>query len=333
MSDGQSDFRHYSGLGETCGKMVVSVRTPVLNIIDAIWVSHSSLSGYPATTTFRANQILCSQDPVALDYLAAASIMYPISKNPRHLPDFPSIDQWLTSACNIINTRGGLYNPDNGIFVNRVTKNEDEMVVYKKSVAVTLLAPNGGEVIPSGSTYTIQWGVSSQAVTFRLKYSLDNGMTWMPIPGADEVTGNSYDWKVPKPLGNRQTCFVKVIGYKKLGVKVGADRSDSHFAIEVVRLDSPKGGDILTAVKTYPITWITSETKDTVAKVKLYYTKDGGNTWNLIKTLKGNPGNYSWLVQTVTKARTQCKVKVELKDSSNNMLAEDASNGYFTIQP
>jgi hypothetical protein len=26
----------YSGLGETCGKMVVSVRTPVLNILDAI---------------------------------------------------------------------------------------------------------------------------------------------------------------------------------------------------------------------------------------------------------------------------------------------------------
>jgi hypothetical protein len=44
MSDGQSNFRHYSGLGETCGKMVVSVRTPVLNILDAIWVSYSSLS-------------------------------------------------------------------------------------------------------------------------------------------------------------------------------------------------------------------------------------------------------------------------------------------------
>ncbi|OGW56066.1 MAG: hypothetical protein A2Y81_00920 [Nitrospirae bacterium RBG_13_43_8] len=33
MSDGQSGFRHYGGLGETCGKMVVSVRTPILNII------------------------------------------------------------------------------------------------------------------------------------------------------------------------------------------------------------------------------------------------------------------------------------------------------------
>ena len=29
MSDGHSAIRHYSGLGETCGKMIASVRTPV----------------------------------------------------------------------------------------------------------------------------------------------------------------------------------------------------------------------------------------------------------------------------------------------------------------
>ena len=51
MSDGNSDFRHYGGLGETCGKMFVSVHTPVLNIMDAIWVSQGALTGYPASAT------------------------------------------------------------------------------------------------------------------------------------------------------------------------------------------------------------------------------------------------------------------------------------------
>ena len=82
---------------------MVSVRTPVLNIVDATWVSYSSLAGYPASTTFRANQILASQDPVALDYWAAKYIMYPISQSPRHLPTFSGIDQWLTSARDTIN--------------------------------------------------------------------------------------------------------------------------------------------------------------------------------------------------------------------------------------
>jgi uncharacterized protein (DUF362 family) len=130
MSDGQSGFRHYSGLGETCGKIMVSVRTPVLNIVDAIWVSYSSITGYPASTTFRANQILASQDPVALDYWAAKYVLYPISKNSRHLPTFPGTDQWLTSACNIINTRGGLYNSNSGIQVGLVTKNEADMATH-----------------------------------------------------------------------------------------------------------------------------------------------------------------------------------------------------------
>jgi uncharacterized protein (DUF362 family) len=130
MSDGQSGFRHFGGLGETCGKMMVSVRTPVLNIIDATWVSYSSITGYPENTTFRANQILASQDPVALDYWAAKYILYPIDNNPRHEPSFTGIDQWLTSARDMINGRGGLYNPNSGIQVGMVTKNEAEMLAF-----------------------------------------------------------------------------------------------------------------------------------------------------------------------------------------------------------
>jgi hypothetical protein len=133
MEDGQSGFRHYSGLGETCGKMVVSVRTPVLNIIDAIWVSHSSLKGYPEETTFRANQLLASQDPVALDYWAAKYILHPIDGNERHHPDFPGIDRWLRGARDFINANGGLHHPDQGIFIDKATKNEWEMNVQDLS--------------------------------------------------------------------------------------------------------------------------------------------------------------------------------------------------------
>jgi hypothetical protein len=144
MSDGQSPFRHYGGLGETSGKMMVWVRTPVLNIIDAIWVCHASLRGYPASATYRANQILASQDPVALDYWAAKHILYPIDGNSRHHPGFPGIDQWLTEARDTINNQGGLSDPNSGILVGRVTKNEREMWVHEAvpaphSIAISLV--------------------------------------------------------------------------------------------------------------------------------------------------------------------------------------------------
>jgi hypothetical protein len=99
----------------------------VLNIIDAIWVSHSSLTGFPENTTFRANQILASQDPVALDYWAAKYILYPIDNNPRHHPDFSGIDTWLAGAQNTINISGGLFDPDAGIRVVRTVKDEAHM--------------------------------------------------------------------------------------------------------------------------------------------------------------------------------------------------------------
>jgi hypothetical protein len=129
MADGQSGFRHYSGLGETCGKMMAAVATPVLNIIDAIWVSHSTLGGYPAGTTFRANQLLASQDPVAADYWAAKNILYPIDSNFRHHPDFLGVSRWLTKAENTINDRGGLLDHEKGIRVGLVTNKEQEMAV------------------------------------------------------------------------------------------------------------------------------------------------------------------------------------------------------------
>jgi uncharacterized protein (DUF362 family) len=133
MADGYAEFRHYAGLGETSGKMIASVRTPILNIIDAIWVSHKSLKGYPPGSTIRINQILASQDPVALDYWAAKYIMYPIKSDPRHHPEFPGIDVWLTQARDTINLRAGLYNPGHGIFVGKTTKNEQEMNVHESN--------------------------------------------------------------------------------------------------------------------------------------------------------------------------------------------------------
>jgi uncharacterized protein (DUF362 family) len=131
MADGQSGFRHYSGLGETCGKMMVSVHTPVLNLMDAIWVSHGSLGGYPASTTFRANEIVASQDPVALDFWAAKYILYPHDNNDRHHPGFSGIDRWLTDARDLINGRGGFDQSDRGISVRNTTKTESRMVLHQ----------------------------------------------------------------------------------------------------------------------------------------------------------------------------------------------------------
>ncbi len=142
MNDGVSWMtRHSLDPGQFWGKMMVSIKTPVLNIVDAIWVSHGSLMGYPPKQTTRVNQLLASQDPVALDYWAAKYILHPIDNNAQHHPDFPLVNTWLTSARDLINDRGGLYDPDNAIYVRDVTKNEASMLVRTLNLAYRSVPP------------------------------------------------------------------------------------------------------------------------------------------------------------------------------------------------
>ena len=197
---------------------------------------------------------------------------------------------------------------------------------------VILLSPNGDEVIPSGSTYSIKWFAPLEAETFKLKFSVDNGATWKLIE--EELTGTSYDWSVPTKKKNKKNCLVKVKAFDSNGDKIGVDQSDAPFTIEVLEVTSPNGEETLTSGDTYTITWTTNETKADVDKVKLLYTKNGGETWEKIETLEGgDPETYEWEVPPVNKVKTECRVKVTLKDELGNILGNDKSDSFFTIEP
>lgn len=200
--------------------------------------------------------------------------------------------------------------------------------------AVTLLAPNGGEVIPSGSHFQIEWGAPAKAANFNLAYSVNNGSTWLPIAAGIRMTGTSFDWPVPAPIANRRGVLVRVRGFTSDGTEAGRDRSDVPFAIEVVKLASPNGGESLTSREVKTITWTTNATKRTVASVRLWYTLNGGVSWQPIKPpLSGNPGSYNWTVPVVSTARDKCRVRVVLRDWSGSLIGSDASDAYFSIQP
>jgi hypothetical protein len=106
----------------------------VLNILDAVWVSHKQLAGYPAAATFNARRIAASQDPLALDYWAAKNILYPIDRNAAHHPDNPVVAEWMTAATAVINGRGGLYDPDRALYVDQVTSRESDLRILELQV-------------------------------------------------------------------------------------------------------------------------------------------------------------------------------------------------------
>ena len=208
----------------------------------------------------------------------------------------------------------------------------DDLKYAVSTVPLELISPNGGEVIPSGSNYTIEWDAPLEMVSFKLKYSMNNGTSWSTIESG--ITDTSHNWIVPTPPKNKKMCLVKVIGYDDSGTKVGADRSDSTFTIEGVKVTSPNGGEILTGGGLYTITWQTSVTKNPVETVKLKYTKNGGEKWLPVYTLTGgDPGTYDWTVPDVPKTKDKCMVKVLLKDAAGKTVGTDTSDGHFTIEP
>ena len=197
---------------------------------------------------------------------------------------------------------------------------------------VTLLTPNGGEVIPAGSTYDISWEASVDALYFNLKYSMDNGLTWLSIPGAENVTENHYLWTVPTPAGNKRSCRVKVTGYNAADINVETDTSDAPFTIEVAKIVQPNGGETLSSGSSYPIQWEINGTKSAVTKVNLYYTTDKGVSYVLISTLAGSDRSYNWTVPTpLSNKKNTCYVKV-VAYSGTAVVGSDTSDKPFTIE-
>jgi hypothetical protein len=251
-----------------------------------------------------------------------------INANPL-FTDTPSDDYHLssTSPCIDVGTAEAPFLPlkdfDEGTRI--YGKNPD---IGADEVALMLFRPQGGEQIPSGSTFFLEWQSPPNAVKFNLRYSLDNGGTWKPI--VNNLTVTEYDWHLPTPTGNKKRCLVKVIGYNASGLKVGTDTSEP-FTIEVAKVIQPNGGETLSSGSNYPIQWEINGTKSSVTKVNLYYTTDGGVNYVLISSLAGTDRSYNWAVPTPLSNKKNTRIRVVAYNGST-VVASDTSDNPLTIE-
>lgn len=92
---------------------------------------------------------------------------------------------------------------------------------------VTVIQPNGGEVLYIGQEYDVMWDASDNVGidSCVIDYSVDGGDTWMYIATA---LGNPgvYTWTVTGPPSS--TCRMRVTAYDAVGVS-GSDMSDEDF--------------------------------------------------------------------------------------------------------
>ncbi|MCP4214513.1 MAG: hypothetical protein GY765_07640, partial [bacterium] len=131
--------------------------------------------------------------------------------------------------------------------------------------SITVTAPNGGQTLQAGDTYTVTWAHVGAIGLVDIDLSTNNGTTWQEVEYGVTNIG-SYDWTVTNVHSNQ--CLIRV---KDAG-STTRDTSDAVFTIiglPGITLTAPNGGEILTAGFAEMITWTSQNVTGTIT-IDLY---------------------------------------------------------------
>ena len=186
---------------------------------------------------------------------------------------------------------------------------------------ITVLAPNGGEIIPAQTAYMISWANSSGVSgAYQLNYSSSSGSGTI----ASNITGNNYLWTTPNLPATNYTITVTD---QQNACKT--DQSNAPFTITPLSavMTAPNGGEVIYYGESKTITW---NQNTYYTDVRIDYSTDNGTTWILLSNNQANDGTYTWTNTTANIYSTQCLIKVS---SVSNLSHSDVSNANFTVKP
>jgi hypothetical protein len=196
---------------------------------------------------------------------------------------------------------------------------------------ITVLSPNGGEMLNGCTTHRITWDQTGVNNYVRLYYSTDEGRNWIYIV-EDYIADNSnfYNWSVPSIASDK--FRIKVVASDDATIK---DSSDAVASVSqganFITLTSPVGGEVLSSSSNHKITW---ETTGTVGNVSIKYSLNAGHTWAWVQNNTSNSasniantGSYEWLIPSAT-VSSEALVMVYENSKSCVSVVSDAA---FTI--
>lgn len=168
---------------------------------------------------------------------------------------------------------------------------DEDFIVDSIAPTVTVLTPNGGEVIRGGTVFKIQWRSSdgTEVVSQDILFSPDGGANVIPLPDARGQSASalpsrqqSFDWQVPLGLSsNRARLCIRV---RDVAANETQDCSDADFTVVAAQpgvvLFSPNGKEILRGGQTFTIRW--SSTGSDIVAHDLLLSTDGGATFPIL---------------------------------------------------
>jgi hypothetical protein len=103
---------------------------------------------------------------------------------------------------------------------------------------LTLLNPNGSQILAGGSDYNITWSSAGTVSSMDIELSIDGGDTWSKVYPHNVGNAGSYHWLVPNV--NSQLCLIRIINTDNSAV---SDTSAAFFTIYECVVDGDVTGD------------------------------------------------------------------------------------------
>lgn len=180
---------------------------------------------------------------------------------------------------------------------------------------LSITTPNGGEEYQAGKSYNILWSSSTSIQNVRLEYSLNNGTNWSTIIASTPASAGVYNWQIPSDISTAQGR-IRILDAANNSI---ADTSDAAFAVKLLDVTFPNGGNYLQSGTVRNITWNSSQ----ISNVQIDYSVDNGSTWfPIIASTPANTGTYAWSIPVLSSTQ----VKVRLTDTSNPFIVDSSSN-------
>jgi hypothetical protein len=142
---------------------------------------------------------------------------------------------------------------------------------------------------------------------------------------------SSLNWTVPGMLATTQ-ARIRVIARDAAG-NIGQDDSNANFTIDSippsVRVESPNGGESISADTTISIRWTSSDNLG-LSRHSVLFSSDGGRSFTTVaQGLGADTRSFDWRVP-VNLATTQGRIRVIAFDMAGNA-TQDESDANFTV--
>ncbi len=233
---------------------------------------------------------------------------------------------WLTLTINVTTCRVKVQALDNsGNIICEDASNGN----FTIRTLTTVMSPNGGETWLGRTNQIIKWQTTGAGFQrYRILFSQNGGSSYLDtIAHNIPPTESTYLWITP--LINNTTCRVKVQILDASGNLISEDVSNGNFTIQTVIVISPNGGEIWPGGSNQFVKWRASS--NDFDRFQLLLSRNSGSTYTdtIIQNILPTESTYLWLTPTINV--TTCRLKVQILDSLNNVIGQDASNSNFTI--